>query len=779
MDRKKTTLFAIRHRLSITLVIFALSIFFSIGLQWLRVEPNLASVLPQSKGQKTDSIYATDDGANPVKSIFVIFDTKEGVEFFSTDVMNALSRFHNELLFEKNIPRASILDLINTFNDFEDIPFTQETLQNFKKQVLDAPFISEMFLSNDLQASIVTIVYRNSDFYEKSELYGSDLPNLLEGMVERYSIEYPFLNLGISGTAMVEDKIISYMSKDLSFLFPTTIGIIFILLLLLIRSFTAAIFPLFVAFISVVWTLGLKGWIGSDFTLVEAVLPIMLISIGCADGVHIMNDVVEHLRRKDSLKDSITFSMRRLRLPIILTSVTTGLGFGSLITASSTAFKSLGIFMTFGILVAMAFSLWGVPAILSYLPLKPAKGEPKPLYNSFMGNVFVKLTTFLLGYKKMISFVLVVLFGLSLYSFWTINIDFDEVGFLKKSTEVRQMADNLQKRFGGYGIITLTLNKKDGSSFRNLKDLQEIEKIESHLKGLPNTSFITSVNFIIKGMNYKLRGQVPEEYRIIDNPVVLRQVLNLIDNTPALASSLPGFIKDDWHTLFISIRVEQLNTNELKRTAAVLEPLLREIMPDTINYSIGGDYRRLILSEVILKEQIVSMVASLITIFLVMFLLLRSFSNALIIVFPVFWATFFNFLFMKVWGIPLNPGTATVASIGMGVGVDYTIHYFSAFRRIYQENQDYLYSILQAIRETFQGIFFNAIAVGIGFMTLLFSSYEIVMLMSVIVIFTMITSAIASLTILPIFLDMFRPKISLYNMDPTDKSESAEEKPVS
>lgn len=778
MNNKKETSFAIRHRWIITTLVTVLTLFFGYGLKWLKVEPNLSSILPKAKNVETESFYDMSKSEDPVKSIFIIFDTKEGVDFYSEEVLNALSNVHNKLLFEMGIPRASILDVINTFNDFEDIPFDQETLLAFKKQTLEAPFISEMFLSNEQDATILSILYKNSDFYEKSGLSGNDLPLYMENLIEEYQETYPFLNLGISGTAMIEEKIVSYMDKDLSFLFPMTAAIIFILLYVLIRSFTAAIFPLFIAFLSVIWTLGLKGWLGADLNLVEAILPILLISIGCADGVHIMNDVIEHLRNKDSLNKSITLAMRRLRSPIILTCVTTGIGFFSLITSSSLAFKSFGVFMTFGVLSAMVLSLWGVPAILSFLPLKTSQKEKVPLHKSRTADMFIHIANSLFKFKKTFSLALILIFGLSLYSFWTINVDFDEVGFLKESTEVRQMANNLQNRFGGYGIITLDLTKKDGSSFRNLTDLKAIEEIESQLRGMPNTSFVTSVNFILKGMNYKLRGQTPEEYKIVDNPVVLRQVLNLIDTTPALATSLPGFIGDEWKTAHISIRVKYLNTTELKKTADVLVPLLEQIVPDDMNYSIGGDYKRLLLSEVILREQIISLITTLVTMFVVMCILFRSFSNAAIVIFPIVWATFLNFLLMKIFGIALNPGTATVASIGMGVGVDYTIHYFSAFRRIFKECQDYSKSSIQAIRETLKGIFFNAIAVSLGFVTLLFSSYEIVMVMSIIIIFTMLTTALSALTILPVFLQTFKPKISTWSMDKEDKSESEEKKEI-
>ncbi len=69
----------------------------------------------------------------------------------------------------------------------------------------------------------------------------------------------------------------------------------------------------------------------------------------------------------------------------------------------------------------------------------------------------------------------------------------------------------------------------------------------------------------------------------------------------------------------------------------------------------------------------------------------------------------------EIIGITLNPATATIASVSMGVGVDYSIHFFNTFILKYQKSQIYKNALLESIPSVFNGIFANSISVGIGF----------------------------------------------------------------
>jgi predicted RND superfamily exporter protein len=95
----------------------------------------------------------------------------------------------------------------------------------------------------------------------------------------------------------------------------------------------------------------------------------------------------------------------------------------------------------------------------------------------------------------------------------------------------------------------------------------------------------------------------------------------------------------------------------------------------------------------------------------------------------------------------------------MGVGIDYAIHYFSRFRFIFRETGDYQISLVKAISETSRPILSNASAVGLGFLVLLFSEYQVIGHVGWITALSMLTTALSSLTVLPAVLSIVKPNV--------------------
>jgi predicted RND superfamily exporter protein len=128
---------------------------------------------------------------------------------------------------------------------------------------------------------------------------------------------------------------------------------------------------------------------------------------------------------------------------------------------------------------------------------------------------------------------------------------------------------------------------------------------------------------------------------------------------------------------------------------------------------------------------------------------------------PVFIAVLFNFAVMWTLGITLNVGTSIVASVGMGVGIDYAIHYFSRFRILLNHSDSYDTALLHTIVETSRSILSNAAAVALGFLVLIFSQYNAILSVGWITALSMLTTALSSLVVLPAMLSVFKPKVAV------------------
>jgi len=165
------------------------------------------------------------------------------------------------------------------------------------------------------------------------------------------------------------------MIRDLRVLIPVVVAVMAAVLFLSFRSVRGVGLPLLVVLVSTLWTVGSMALAGAPMTPFGVVLPVMLIAIGAADGIHILNKYYEEVagpgraRRSRARRAIVRATMGELAVPVILTSLTTAAGFLALMTSFLWPQRQFGLFTALGILYAMALSLTLIPALLARLRL--------------------------------------------------------------------------------------------------------------------------------------------------------------------------------------------------------------------------------------------------------------------------------------------------------------------------------------------------------------------------------------------------------------------------
>jgi hypothetical protein len=174
------------------------------------------------------------------------------------------------------------------------------------------------------------------------------------------------------------------------------------------------------------------------------------------------------------------------------------------------------------------------------------------------------------------------------------------------------------------------------------------------------------------------------------------------------------------------------------------------------------------MSNLVINSQMVSIVFSLVMVFVIIALSFKSGWAGLIGAIPLGLVIFLNFMVMGFAGIRLDLCTSIVSSIAIGVGIDYTIHFMETYqnerRRSYESKKadDDVADLEEVARHTFstsgKGIVTNALAVGLGFLVLVFSKFIILRYIGILVAVVMFTSSMLSMTIIPGVLNAFDPK---------------------
>jgi predicted RND superfamily exporter protein len=228
-----------------------------------------------------------------------------------------------------------------------------------------------------------------------------------------------------------------------------------------------------------------------------------------------------------------------------------------------------------------------------------------------------------------------------------------------------------------------------------------------------------------------------------------------------LAGDLDSYANDPLEPTAIRTTVQLRTTGQID-TGKALEAIggfVRANFPDTVRVLIGG----LSLEEASLNRLVVlslwtSIIIALVSLFVIMTLANRSAAAGLLCVAPLCLLMLMNFAIMGFAGIKLNIGTAMISSLSMGIGIDYTVHFLEAYKRSYRASGgrgDFLQS---AYRTCGQAILVDAAATGLGFAVLLFSRFNMLAELGLMIALAMGLSALVGLIIVPVLLGWIKPR---------------------
>jgi predicted RND superfamily exporter protein len=206
------------------------------------------------------------------------------------------------------------------------------------------------------------------------------------------------------------------------------------------------------------------------------------------------------------------------------------------------------------------------------------------------------------------------------------------------------------------------------------------------------------------------------------------------------------------------VQLRTVGQRDTDRAITAIRDYAADRFPPDVTVKIGGTALvERSLNMLVVQSQIVSVLASLLMVFLILSMYYRSAMAGLIGMIPLSIAVLVNFAVMGFAGIKLNIGTAMVASVAVGTGIDYTIHYMAAYHREYLASGGQGNFVRRTFLSSGKAILFNAVSVGAGFLVLALSQFNILAQLGILVAIGMGTSSLAALTILPALLNLIHP----------------------
>jgi len=626
----------------------------------------------------------------------------------------------------------------------EEVPATAEEMAAYRARVMGSNTVRGYIVASDGKAAVISI---------KLKLNADDVAAAKQvvAIVEKYNTAPD--HIYITGLPYMNLVLTQSMGKDLKILLPLVILVIIIVLYFSFWSLRGVILPLLVVSLSAVWTLGLMGMFNVPITIISFILPVILMAIGIAYCIHVLNKYHEEIAAGADRRTAVIETGLHMVSPVSMAGLTTVAGFFSLLNSFLIPQRQFGVFTGLGVLAAMLLSLVLIPALLAALKVPKRK---------IHGNSNGILTRVLSGFERMIIrrrlvviTVSLLLFGVFLASLPMLRIETSEKEFLGADSPVVQGMDVMDRHFSGSEqvMIDIDTGKRDG-----LKDpavLNQVDALQEFLKskGVKKT---ISIADMVAEMNQKFHADDPAYYVIPEDRKLVSQLLLLFTfqggdmGNMALgdfsAGEVMGLYPSDGSSQQVKLAHEVQNYLDTHFTGTVHAQMVGATKVSSSMYS------RIAMS------QITSLGTSILASWLIVSLLFGSVIAGLISLIPIAFTVVINFGVMAYSGTPLDMSTLMVSSIAIGIGIDYAIHFISRFRREMQSGESAESALQTTIQTTGRGIAYNALALALGFAVLLFSSFKGTSNFGLLIAMTMVISALSAFTIIPAILVTWKPR---------------------
>jgi len=730
-------------------------LFFKVMKDKSEMETNLDKYMPDKHpafvySNEAESWFNIKDG------IIIAIENPDGI--YHTETLQKVKDLTKRLQKMKEIEKSDVTSLYTADNIvgtedgmdvkafFKRVPKTEEELAELQAKVSANEMIFGKLVSTDEKVTVIVARIGDDVFSQEFYLRLLDLAKEFEGKENVY----------IAGRPIVEGTMAVLGPADMKKMVPIVFLVIIIVLFALLRNIKSTLLILSVVSFSSIWAFGLMAALGIPIYAVSTMIPVMLIAIGVAYGIHLYSHLhmfqLENPEtdRMTAVKDMI----KEMWNPVLMAAITTAVGFVSLLTSQVYPIKYFGVFSAFGVLVAFVLTILVIPAgiLLFGLPKVKVKTDNKSKFNTTQTVAF-RVSDFLMSHKWQTYLVTLIFIVLSIYGMTKVWIDSSFLEKFEKDSDIVLTDSFINKNFGGTSTLNVILEGGAPDAFKQPDALNQLlvmqDDVETSLD-IVGDSF--SLSDYLKRMNKVMHADDEAFNTIPDSSNLIAQYLLLYEMSGD-PENLWQVVSDDFQKVNLTFQLKSDNSKALNSAIDIVEKYRSDFdeLGIELNYA-GSGYKALVFTDLILKGQISSLLLSLIVVVILLGLIFKNYKLGFIGAIPIVITTFISFGIMGLFNIPLSSTTALISSIAIGIGIDYAVHFIDRYRIYAESTGDKKITIQHTMYHSGRAILFNAIVVIAGFMVLMASVFPPNRTLGGLISLNMLTSFIGTLTVMAIAL---------------------------
>jgi len=580
----------LKNRGVIIVTILLLTVFFGYQLKDLKVNSDIVSYLKPND----PAVVLFNRVGEEYSGTALIMVGLESEDVFEYETLTTINRLTEEFKQINGVASVmsltDILDIKSVDGGLEvgrlinknNIPKDKETLENLRNYTLSKDMYNGSVVSPDGKITVVIARLKQE----------SDKIGIADEMKIISLKNANGFKLYFSGMPMQMTELSDIIISDMVWLIPIVASMLVLVLYFSFRSKRGVILPLLTVFISTIWALGLMTMVGVELSMISNLMPVILIAVGSAYGIHMISRYNEDIGGCSDSKECVKKSLAEVGLSIILAGATTLIGFLSFTGAYLTAVTDFGIFTGIGVGFALLVSITFIPAVLSYMKPPKVKRTEHGKEDTTIVRTMDRIAKFVLMNERIIVVSSIIIILVALIGLPNLKRQANMTEYFSDDTDIRIAEVMMQENFGGSIPIQVVVSG-------DLKDpfvLKEMRRLEKYMETVPFVGKPQSIASLICEMNKVMNGHytIPDTregvtnlWFFIESESVMKQLVNTNSNEGIIQANLGTMdtkyinetvdLIDNYIVNNVSEPIIAINNVELKMNKDINDFVIKEI----------------------------------------------------------------------------------------------------------------------------------------------------------------------------------------------------------
>ena len=671
----------IAHRWLVVFVTLLICLPLGYGIKFLTISQESRDMFGP-KNPQLRAFEELEETFTRVENVFFVLAPKEG-DIFTLETLSVIETLTEEAWTTEYVNRVdSITNYQHTVAEGDDllvdklIPLADnllvQDLDRIRNIALNEPLILNRLVSRDGRVAGINIDLH----FDGEQDQAVRKANWAWAKKEQLMRDHDWLDVYVTGSTMISASFAETGLRDVKTQTPLMYIFVITLMIILLRAISGVIAIVVTTFLTLVSAMGLAGWLGLSLTPISSNIPVIILTVVVAHGIHLMVAYYQRLRKGLDKNAALVESIIANSQPIFLTSVSTAIGFFSLnVLADVPPIQQIGNIVGFAVCLAFFLSLTFLPAFTSILPNRVglSSSRSESFMEKFADWVIRNRNGLLVGTSLTAFFLM---------SLAPLNIVSDQFSkYFAEGTPIRTDTDFTDENLGGLYRIEYSLDTKKSQGVTDPDYLNTVEEFAEWYRGQKHVAHVNTYTDVLKQLNQRLNSNQEEYYKVPETKELSSQYLLLYELSLPLGLDLNNMLSFDKSASRMIVSLPSLKTYEFIEIQEKAKNWLKENSPDLFQ---EGSALSLMFTHIGIRTMLGGVKGAFLALILITIALMISFRSiemGLVSVLPNLLpgATGFGVWYLLSGEVGFS--LAMVLGITMGIVVDDTVHFLTKYLR--------------------------------------------------------------------------------------------------